>query len=197
MWFCPQCQFMPNWDSVTLFPLCTFWDIFVSVIVAADSSPPLFLDYTSLVGEVGSCSFPMQYLFCPHSYLDAKLKLLHLQVEVSVHCWVIEEKQGWSNAALLDQNFFKVLEKLNIITWEISRTPSCLMCNTKMEAGRSLATRDYASRIASWRFVLQTEHNGGMATRNSVLPSHCSASNRCLHWSWYCPYVLVSQTFVA
>ena len=51
MWFCPQCQFMPNWDSVTLFPLCTFWDIFVSVIVPADSSPPLFLDY--IIGRGG------------------------------------------------------------------------------------------------------------------------------------------------
>ena len=144
----------------------------------------------SLVGEEGSCSFPMQYLFCPRSYLGAKLKLLHLQVELSARCWVIEEKQGLSNAALLDQNFFKVLEKLNIITWEISWTPSCLMCNTKMEAGRGLAMRDYASRIASWHFVLQTEHNGGMATGNSVLPSHCSASHRSLHWSWYCPYGL-------
>ena len=53
-----------------------------------------------------------------------------------------------------------------------SQTPSCLLCNAKMEAGRSLATRDYASRIASWRFVPQMEHDSRMAMRGSVLCSH-------------------------
>ena len=127
----------------------------------------------------------MQYLFCLRSYLGAKLKLLHPQVELSARCWVTEEKRGWWNAALLDQNFPKVLGKWDIHTWEISQTPSCLLCDAKMEAGSGLAMRDYASRIASWCFVSQKEHNGGMAAQNSVLPTHCSAPNRCLHW--YCP----------
>ena len=46
------------------------------------------------------------------------------------HCWVIEVKRGWLNAAVLDQNFPKVLEKLNISTWEIPR-PLAASCATQ------------------------------------------------------------------